>query len=340
MGLNIYFCDICGVRVTDVDLRSGHGLLRGHQVMCGTCVGMGHGKAWLASSTAPSAQSHPLIDAGRDRAMTEPDPVLPVPPRQDTHETVRVPTVAGGGDLAAVAQSLGAMTAPSAASAASMTEDIVENDPQRDSAELPATAYQPPANAEDSSALQPAVRRSAHPQSSSSSRRVASAGGRSSGSRSGSAVVRSSSTRQVKPKTARAAAASPKSRGMPLPVVVTLVGLCLIGGVTWYLVGHHGGSAKVQVVDLKDARDALGESIKTARTVMNQALESQDVAQLKAARETFRKAQEEARRFEQQATEAGWTDENIEVQLEAFRFEDLQGKDTLVRQELAKRNGL
>ena len=88
MGLNVYFCDVCGVRVTDVDLRSGHGMLRSHDVICATCLEMGHGKEWLsarggdvslvgaasASSALGSRNGHThLLDHARDRAATVED---------------------------------------------------------------------------------------------------------------------------------------------------------------------------------------------------------------------------------------------------------------------------
>jgi hypothetical protein len=86
VGLNVYFCDVCGVRVTDVDLRSGHGMLHGQDVICATCLDMGHGKEWLSSRgaavsavavatgrTAPSSNSAALLDHARDRAATVPD---------------------------------------------------------------------------------------------------------------------------------------------------------------------------------------------------------------------------------------------------------------------------
>ncbi len=94
MGLNVYFCDVCGVRVTDVDLRSGHGMLRGQDVICATCLEMGHGKEWLAArggdvarvgavsapavnggaqAAADNANYKKLVDHARDRAVTVPN---------------------------------------------------------------------------------------------------------------------------------------------------------------------------------------------------------------------------------------------------------------------------
>ncbi|HEX3135221.1 MAG TPA: hypothetical protein VHX44_16770, partial [Planctomycetota bacterium] len=47
--MDIHFCDFCGVRVTDVDLRGGHGIRKQYDVICATCLELGHGKEWLAS---------------------------------------------------------------------------------------------------------------------------------------------------------------------------------------------------------------------------------------------------------------------------------------------------
>jgi len=101
--MHIFFCDICGVRVTDVDLRGGHGLRRRHHVICPTCLDLGHGKEWLERHRqrhhavaafdgtpsgavalaepeipdfipepreTPAVVDHPLIAAARDRART------------------------------------------------------------------------------------------------------------------------------------------------------------------------------------------------------------------------------------------------------------------------------
>lgn len=96
--MDIYFCDLCGVRVTDIDLKGGHGLRSGHDVICATCLELGHGKEWLAKrqvqlkptpgssrpgksalAAAPTAavaagesrqSAAALLDRARDRART------------------------------------------------------------------------------------------------------------------------------------------------------------------------------------------------------------------------------------------------------------------------------
>lgn len=86
--MDIHFCDLCGVRVTDVDLRGGHGIRKQYDVICATCLELGHGKEWLAghqrgkpvavapqpamaalAATASNKQA-PVITQARDRVQT------------------------------------------------------------------------------------------------------------------------------------------------------------------------------------------------------------------------------------------------------------------------------
>jgi hypothetical protein len=338
VGLHIYFCDICGVRVTDVDLRSGHGLVRGHQVMCGTCVGMGHGQAWLQAAPAPqgTAQgSHPVIDAARDRAQTVADPLLPGTPRQDTHDTVRVPSVSNPSDLASVAQSLGAMQTPPKSS--SDTVDDVEEvmEASRDLGEHPAAPFTPPTDADESSALQPAVK----PPGSSSSRQVAATSKRGGDSKPrSSASNKPPSSRQTKAKTTKSIKGPTPSRRIPLPILVSVIGVLLIGIGTMTFIRHRDSAASKtgQVIELKDARDALADSIQTARKAMNAALESHTLPDLKQAQTKFHAAQAKVEEFSKQAQMANWTEENVEVLLEELRMADLQTKYVAILQGLAR----
>ncbi len=99
--MDIHFCDLCGARVTDIDLRGGHGICRQYDVICATCVELGHGKEWLANSqqrqSISSSQPAPAfaasvvaakagstkINEARDRAATleEDDDAAPVAPQ-------------------------------------------------------------------------------------------------------------------------------------------------------------------------------------------------------------------------------------------------------------------
>jgi hypothetical protein len=88
--MDIHFCDLCGVRVTDVDLRGGHGIRKQYDVICATCLELGHGKEWLArhqrgkvatTASQPAAalasntsnKQAPLITQARDRVRTYED---------------------------------------------------------------------------------------------------------------------------------------------------------------------------------------------------------------------------------------------------------------------------
>ncbi len=89
--MDIHFCDLCGVRVTDVDLRGGHGIRKHYDVICATCLELGHGKEWLARhqrSKSATAASQPVhapaqVVAGTNAgttagatAGTTPDPAI------------------------------------------------------------------------------------------------------------------------------------------------------------------------------------------------------------------------------------------------------------------------
>jgi hypothetical protein len=88
--MDIHFCDLCGVRVTDVDLRGGHGIRKQYDVICATCLELGHGKEWLArhqrgkaatAASQPAAalaanasnKQAPVITQARDRVRTYED---------------------------------------------------------------------------------------------------------------------------------------------------------------------------------------------------------------------------------------------------------------------------
>lgn len=88
--MDIYFCDECGTRVTDLDLRAGKGMRKRHDTICAGCVDQGLAGSWLAragqhaSSAAVGARAQPSaalavaeapdpISIARDRARTVPD---------------------------------------------------------------------------------------------------------------------------------------------------------------------------------------------------------------------------------------------------------------------------
>lgn len=125
--MDIYFCDECAARVTDLDLRAGKGMRRRHATICVECVDKGLAQAWLthagtqpqaaqaqangsarvaatAVADEPEPASAPAADPisiARDRASTLPDdpfeidepaPLKPLP--KVSHDTDRLEPVA------------------------------------------------------------------------------------------------------------------------------------------------------------------------------------------------------------------------------------------------------
>lgn len=118
--MDIYFCDDCGARVTDLDLRAGKGMRKRQDTICAGCVDQGLAGAWLARSghAAPAAMAAGAHSAAgsaslavaeppdrialaRDRAQTVPDdpfavdepaPQKPLP--KPTQETDAIPVEA------------------------------------------------------------------------------------------------------------------------------------------------------------------------------------------------------------------------------------------------------
>lgn len=50
--MDVFFCDLCGARVTDGDLRSGQGQRSRWDVICANCLEQGLGKEWLGKRSS------------------------------------------------------------------------------------------------------------------------------------------------------------------------------------------------------------------------------------------------------------------------------------------------
>jgi len=82
--MDIYFCDLCGVRVTDADLHAGHGMRDAFDVICSGCLELGHHKEWLnrRAKTKPAlavagAPATPAFGEKGDRVATLEEGVPP-----------------------------------------------------------------------------------------------------------------------------------------------------------------------------------------------------------------------------------------------------------------------
>ena len=88
--MDVFFCDLCGARVNDADLKSGQGQRSQWDVICGSCLEQGLGKEWLgkrvsarhAVATSAAARNAKLGRSAadpRDRVATL-DEAAPEPP--------------------------------------------------------------------------------------------------------------------------------------------------------------------------------------------------------------------------------------------------------------------
>jgi uncharacterized OsmC-like protein len=191
--MDIFFCDLCGARVTVADLRSGRGLRRNHDVVCGDCIASGQAGTWVERRPDPAERR---IAAARDGLATmkdlPPQPpavaapaaqpaaaaaAAPATPQQAAEEAVAVATLEppaiqpptsatrlaearGSANLAAAAGSFGAMAsaAPKPISAAAEVEDPPELVEDEDVVEAPS-----PAAAQPAAGLSPFQEQSAAP---------------------------------------------------------------------------------------------------------------------------------------------------------------------------------
>ncbi len=159
--MDIFFCDLCGARVTDADLRAGHGTRRRLDVICGTCLEQGHGQEWLSAragvkpavaaavaaampdTPAPSS-SAAVLDQARDRARTleqeeEAQRVVPQSVTADDTDvasapvdhvaTTRVPNEIAAPDLASAAGTFARLGGTPLASSSSpeMRDDLIDD---------------------------------------------------------------------------------------------------------------------------------------------------------------------------------------------------------------------
>lgn len=311
--MKVFFCDVCGVRVTDVDLSGGRGMRRRNDVICSTCLELGHGRQWAedrglsqrtaveaASADAQPPAANPVIDAARDRAATMPD-----------H---------GVGSLAAAASGFSAL-APDAPSAAPAVEDIED------------AAH--PADSQD-----PAMPQDPTPDTSAPAEKQGAGSAKRSAARSGKAQTpKGVSTKSAKvPATARSArkAAQEKQK----IILVTLVGLCVIMLAGLGIMLMQGGKAKAvdgKVIELSAERDKLFEAVRATRDVAFRDPHNLSDADIQATIAKIHDLQNKVEAFEDFAKRGGWSVDNVATQLETWNISDIYGKLKMWNDEGAKR---
>ena len=410
MGLNIYFCDVCGVRVTDVDLRSGHGMLRGQDVICATCLEMGHGKEWLASrgigsealalagAPARSASSGSgrtraaaaMLDSARDRAATFDDKIRlqqSAAPSDsgrraalDLDDTKAVPVVhEHETDFSNAASGLAALATLTPLPTDMDDEASLEENPSdlqvaaaprprrpkgKTSDEHLASPFEP-ADDDESSALInvkeqtsssriSAQGRSDRQRKPSTSRSVPSISGRSAGKRSSgsgpkasersgsskSASSKSSSTKISKGKSStRSSRRGSAGGGMPMPLKISLFTVPVILLIALVFLFAPSGSREPDLKDIKAQKDRIDRSFSEAKTLVNGAVSSKDLSEMKAARERWFKFQEEWSKFTNDAKQySGWSDDSCDQYWESIQAHDVQGRLKILNDEIAKQS--
>lgn len=311
--MKVFFCDVCGVRVTDVDLSGGRGMRRRNDVICSTCLELGHGRQWAedrglsqrtaveaASADAQPPAANPVIDAARDRAATMPD-----------H---------GVGSLAAAASGFSAL-APDAPAASPAVEDIED------------AAH--PADSQD-----PAMPQDPTPDTSAPGDKQGAGSAKRSAARSGKAQTsKGVSTKSAKvPATARSArkAAQEKQK----IILVTLVGLCVIMLAGLGIMLMQGGKAKAvdgKVIELSAERDKLFEAVRATRDVAFRDPHNLSDADIQATIAKIHDLQNKVEAFEDFAKRGGWSVDNVATQLETWNISDIYGKLKMWNDEGAKR---
>jgi hypothetical protein len=134
--MDVYFCDLCGARLTDTDLSAGQGQRKGFDVICAGCIHQGQGQSWSKARDERRSAASQRIDAARDRAATideEDGPARPptsivVADPEPEVVTTRVEPSQGLSDMAGGMAAMAMAPAPSSASALERDDGLVEVD--------------------------------------------------------------------------------------------------------------------------------------------------------------------------------------------------------------------
>jgi hypothetical protein len=320
------------VRVTDVDLSGGRGMRRRHDVICATCLELGHGKQWAgneakgvvlspapavpaapaaveveepakpAAPVVPAPSPNPVIDAARDRASTLPDEEP--------------------GSLAAAASSFSAL-APDVPAPAPVQEPVEEASSDQPVAGPSATA-EPMSEPAAPAADQVGAKRSSNRASRSTSNKIPSSGA------AGSKPATGSTTRA-----ARQAAIQRQKK-----ILFILLGLIVVmlGGLGWMVLGG-GKRAHVdpKVIELSAERDKLFQAVQATRDLAFREAHAQTDAEIQLTIDKIHELQDKVSAFEELAKKGGWSEDHVGSLLQQWNISDLYGKLKMWNDERVKR---
>lgn len=364
--MDIYFCDECGNRVTDLDLRAGKGMRRNHDTICPGCIDQGLAKSWLDRSqhrsnghapaapatTAPPPPPPPgLIDAARDRARTTPDeppprpkPAPPPLPRRNGPDTEAIaakpppPTFAD--DFAAAGGGLGALAASGTGAPSSLetpAPSIPNESLDPDDGLVPSSAAAPEAKPDSPFAYTPPdenrpgkVETAEIPVPDPPEEKPAkTASGRQATRRPSTAGGNGTSRRTPRPATGRRPA---PALGSPKLLLFSLASCALIAVIFFVVVMpkiNPVKQVKAEVITnepLKHLERAVAEARQACRT----AAEKDDLASVKTALERGEAMKSAYYAFEKAASE--WKEEDFGLQLSRMGYNDVLGLLTQMRQ--------
>lgn len=324
--MKFFFCDVCGVRVSDADLRSGLGMRRRHDVICATCLELGHGRQWAEAKGLSARTAATLSDV-----PTAPEE--PVPPVLAKTEP----------SLADAASGFGALSGPSpvpakAPSGDDLMDEVDEVRPISEAIGAPASA--------DPGTPPPSPAAPVAAEGKDESRGDGSRGA-GAAKRSGKSTSRSAKA-PVSGKSGKAAAVSTRAlraKHQRLKMVlVTLVGLCVIGlaGIAWLVFaptgsGAGGRAGNPRDIQLKDERDQLFKVVGETRQLAFRDPHDLGDAEVAATIAKIHAMSDAIERFENIAKRGGWSEDNVASQLAAWNVRDITGKLRMWTDENAKR---
>ena len=365
--MNVYFCDVCGIRVTDVDLKGGHGMRRRHDVICATCLEMGHGKEWAekaglsghkpAISVESAGKSSPapvsVIDQARDRAATLEE--APAPAVQaDRVQPIPTPVASMRTPAPVVAVSK---------SAIELDDDLVDPSPQAvkhkaetepglDIDDIPAAGGIASRRKEGSGRHKPSTGKTQKPSSGKTPRIDRSATNvrrdqqtSSSNSTTPGSATAVSGEQAKKPatgstkRTKTAKSGRNKVQGIPPVIMVTIAGVLIIvlGGLT--LMSSQGvfSSKETKSIDQKADLERMSLAIKDAKAAVNRDPHEATDAQVDQAIASIRSMQSALDSFSN-SVKGYWTEAQIDTQLSSMGYSDVMGKLKMWNEEKAKRS--
>jgi hypothetical protein len=355
--MDIFFCDECGARVTDLDLRAGKGMRRVNDTICPGCVDQGLAQAWIGRTAAPAqavvaaVPAAGVIDLARDRARTEPDdpfvvdepPAIPArPPVSETDaipaSTPRAarsqPAPASGDDLAAAGGGFGALMngpLPSPPGLVDEPEEVLSRASDSD-LELGGQAGKAALSDADSPFDYISPQDAANPGKSETAEVVAvpkaeqtpakpakSASGRQSAQKRSGTTTSKRAIPAKAPSTRRSARAGGNKKVMIFSLISCGVMVLIFFGLV--LPNINQPSKRGGVIRTEPLKE-LGDVIREADRITADAVRSpDDLAKQLAGKEAIQRMRDEYDRF---AKASNWTEDELAQQMKNLNFDDVQ----------------